>query len=253
MIKLHSLVSTGKRYFQVETQPHHIISIFKKYSYYKNVRKDEFLDEKYIHYECQEDGTITLYHVGESASESNGIWTYLTYDCPEGEENIVSDSLADTSTDSLNRLLSGEKIVVIASSLNEYVQYRLNNNEYLNVELPCAWYTSPRRKITVAFTEEITALTNCEIFTSHQVGKDYIEAVLAEFIIAANKIIEREGNLADFELLQYLALSKIDIEPVANLIIKQNDYRIWQSAMPSKSKAVERAFNTALEYISRAN
>ncbi|MEM7554220.1 MAG: hypothetical protein AAF378_08970 [Cyanobacteria bacterium P01_A01_bin.84] len=251
-IKLHSLVSTGKRYFQIETQPHHIIGIFKKLSYYKSVRKYEFLDEDYIHYECHEDGTVTFYKAGECTSEADGIWTYVTYDCPEGREEIFPDSSAYTNTDALNRLLSGEKIVVISSDLNEYVQYQLNNNEYLNVELPLIWYTQSRREIAIKFVEEIEALAKCHVFTSYKVGREYAEAVLAEFILAATEVAEMGGSLADFESAQYIALSKINIEPVANLIMEQNDYRIWQSAMPSKSKAVEYAFNTALEYISKA-
>jgi hypothetical protein len=78
-----------------------------------------------------------------------------------------------------------------------------------------------------------------------------MKAVLNGFIKAGQEVLENGGFLRDFESTQYDVLKKTKIHEIANLILEYNDYRIWKAALPSKSKAVEYAFSTALKLICR--
>ncbi|MGB3757971.1 MAG: hypothetical protein WBA07_16585 [Rivularia sp. (in: cyanobacteria)] len=250
-IRLHSLVITKKRYIQVETQPHHLTGIYKKIMFAsRNIPLWQFSDTKSAYFESEEEGTITFYQAVSSDTASPGIWTYMVYDCPEGAENVFTDSEFNTSTQTLKELFAGKKIEASASDIYEYLQYRYSDSDYLDIELPLSWNKLVGQKIGDVLFEEYKAFKATSVF-AEGAGKRYAQTILDEFIKAGEEIIENGGNIEDFESAQYDILNKNSIDEMAELIIEYNDYRIWQSALPTKSKAVEYAFNTALSLISR--
>ncbi len=247
-IRLHSFISSAKRYIQVESQPHQIVGIFQKITRAKSYRSFVLASANTC-YKCEEDGTITFYQAGSSDSPA-GIWTYLIYECPDGEEKVFSDESIDTSTNPLWELAGGGYLSKVAVDLLEYIKYQQSPVEYVNVQLPSEWDTSTGREIVQLLTEEINACESASIF-AEEAGKEYIQAVLQEFIQAAQEVLQAGGTSRDFEATQYYVLKQVKSDRIANLILEYNDYRIWQEALPSKSKAVEYAFNTALSLICR--
>ncbi len=250
-IWLHGFSSSGKRYIQVDSQTHHITGIFRKImrsSPSKHLPMYENVKSAY--FECKEDGTITFYQAAMPDEANQGIWTYLVYECSQIEEKVFRDLSLDTSTNLLKELLAGRKLVHIAEDINDYLNYKYNQCEYLDVQLPLDWNTSEKRKIANLLVEEFNALKSSSVFTE-DAGKIYRKTVLDKFIQAAQEVLKTNGSVKDFEIKQYDVLKKIRIEEIVNIIIDSNDYRIWQEALPSKSKAVEYAFNSALSVIYR--
>ena len=250
-IRLHSLVITKKRYIQVETQPHHLTSIYKKIVFDSwNIPLWQFSDTESAYYESEEDGTITFYQAVSTDTASAGIWTYMVYNCPKGAENVFSDSEFNTSIQTLKELFAGKKIEISASDIYEYLQYRYSDSDCLDIELPNSWNKLVGCKIADVLFEEYKAFKYTSVF-AEGAGKHYAQRILNEFIKAGEEIIANGGNIEDFESAQYDILNINSIDEIAQLIIEYNDYRIWQSALPTKSKTVEYAFNTALSLISR--
>jgi hypothetical protein len=251
-IRIHNFVSSGKRYIQIESQPHHIAGIFGTITRSLNIVRFWKLNEaQSTYYKCEEDGTITFYQAESiDGTTKPGIWTYLVYECREGEEKILTDPSIDTTTDSLNELIAGKKLVQIATGIREYLKYQLYPEEYLDVQLPLNWNTEEGRNIAHLLLEECKAFKASPVF-AEGVGKDYMKAVLNGFIEAAQEVVDNTGSVKTFETAQYDVLHKMRIDEMANLILEYNDYRIWQAALPSNSKAVEYAFNTALKLIYR--
>lgn len=249
-IRLHSIVSSGKRYIQVESQPHHITGIFRTLISSDNMYCIKLKEAESVCFECEEDGTITFYQAAIADIDNSGIWTYLVYECPQGEEKIFRDSSIDTSKNLLNELLAGQKIVQVAVNIKDYLKYQYNQDKYLDIQLPSNWNTQEGRDIANLLVEEFKAFKSSCVF-AESAGKEYMKAVFDEFIKAAQEVLEIGGTLKDFESVQYDVLNKIRIDDMANLILEYNDYRIWQAALPTKSKAVEYAFNTALSLICR--
>ncbi len=248
-IRLHSFISSGKRYIQVESQPHQITGIFRTIMHSSNnLHFWKFNDVARAYFECEEDVTITFYQPEIPDVDNSGIWTYLVYECPEGQEKVFRDLSIDTSINPVKKLLAGQKLIHITVDINQYLQYQYNQDEYLDVRLPYDWNTDVGREIADLLLEELRALKASFVF-AEGAGKEYMKAVLSEFIQAAQKVLNNGGTLKDFESAQYNVLNKIKIDDIANLILEYNDYRIWQAALPSKSKAVEYAFNTALNLI----
>ena len=250
-IRLHSFISTGKRYFQVETQPHNITGLFTKISRAYDIGV-ELVSSNTWYYECEEEGTVSFYQAGHNNSDDSGIWTYLVYDCPEGQEEVFREFHIDTSTTSLDKLLAGQNLLIVPTDLKEYIQYQLTHNEYLDIQLPFAWYTDEKREIAYLLRDEVIALRESSIFTQGA-GKEYTRTAIDLFVQAAEEILEKGGSLEEFEMVQHEILKQIKVKDVANVIVEYNDYRIWHSTLPSKSKAIEYAFNTALLYISQIN
>ena len=248
-IRLHSFISTGKRYIQVETQPCHITGLFAKISRAYDIGR-EFANTSSWCYECEEEGTVSFYQAKNSKSDDSGIWTYLAYDCPEGQEEVFRDLHTDTSTTSLDKLLAGQNLLIVPTDLKEYIQYQLIDNQYLDIQLPFAWYTEEKREIANLLRDEAKALKESNIF-SEGVGKEYTKSVIEILVQAAEEILEKGGSLEDFEIVQHELLKQVEVKDVANIIVEYNDYRLWHSMLPSKSKAIEHAFNTALVYISQ--
>jgi hypothetical protein len=249
-IRLHSFISSGKRYIQVENQPHHITGIFKKLVYFGRRHNSKFENVKSVCFECKDDGTVTFYQAAIANVPESGIWTYLVYECPEGQEQVFLDASIDTSTHFLKQLFAGKKLVQETIDINEYLRYQDIQDKYLEVRLPSNWNTLEGRKIAKILLEELKAFKSSSIF-AERIGKEYMKAVVSSFIQAAQEILENDGTLKDFQLAQDEILKRIRIDEIANLILECNDYRIWQAALPSKSKAVEYAFNKALNLICR--
>jgi hypothetical protein len=88
-LEIHKYIWSEERLVQVETQPNHINGVL---DVIQDVQRSSNLDWEDVYsayYECEEDGTITFYE-GESAEAGNpGVWTYVVYDCLEGEEEVV--------------------------------------------------------------------------------------------------------------------------------------------------------------------
>ncbi len=250
-IRLHSFVITKKRYIQVETQPYHLTGIYKKMIFSsRNIPLWQFTDTENEYFENEEDGTITFYQAVSSDTASPGIWTYMVYDCPEGEEGVFTDSSFNTSIQPLKELFAGKKLQKSAVDIYEYLQYKYSDGDYLDIELPNSWNKLVGIKIVDILFEEYKAFKSTSVF-AEGVGKKYAQIILDEFIKAGEEIIENGKKLEDFESAQRDILNKVSIDEMAKLIVEYNDYRIWQAALPTKSKAVEYAFNTALSLISR--
>ncbi len=249
-IRLHNLIVSQKRYIQVENQPHHITGVFAKIMGSMSLRHCEFTEVQSGCYECEEDGTITFYQAEKTDTGNPGIWTYLVYECPEGEETVFRDSLIETTSSPLQKLLAGQKLLQTTIDIHEYLQCQDNECEYLDVQLPHDWNSQEGRVIANLILEEFKALKSSSIF-AEAVGKQYMQAVLDKFIAAGQEILETHGTAEEFVAFQSEILKTIQSHDIANLIIARNDYRIWQAALPSKSKAVEYAFNTALSFICR--
>lgn len=250
-IRLHSFVITKKRYIQVETQPHHLTGIYKKIMFSsRNIPLWQFTDTESEYFESEEEGTITFYQAVSTDTASPGIWTYMMYDCPEGEEGVFTDSSFNTSIQPLKELFAGKKLDKSAVDIYEYLQYKYSDSDYLDIEIPNSWNKLVGHKIADVIFEEYKALKSISVF-AEGAGKRYTQIILDEFIKAGEEIIESGGKLEDFESAQCDILNKIIINDMAKLIVEYNDYRIWQTALPTKSKAVEHAFNTALSLISR--
>ncbi|MEA5593769.1 hypothetical protein [Rivularia sp. UHCC 0363] len=250
-IQLHSLVISKKRYIQVESLPHHLTGIYKKMMLdSQNIPLWQFSDTESAYYENEEDGTITFYQSVSTETASPGIWTYMMYECPEGGEGVFTDSSFNTSIQPLKELFAGKKLEKSAVDIYEYLQYRYSDNDYLDIEIPSGWNKIVGIKIADVLLEEYKAFKSTSIF-AEGVGKRYAQIILDEFIKAGEEIIQNGKRLEDFESDQYDILNKIYIDDMAKSIVEYNDYRIWQAALPTKSKAVEYAFNTALSLISR--
>ena len=174
----------------------------------------------------------------------------MAYDCPEGAENVFTDSDFNTSIQTLKELFAGKKIEISALDIYEYLQYRYSDSDCLDIELPLSWNKLVGNKIADILFEEYKAFKSTSVFVEGA-GKHYAQTILDEFIRAGEEIIKNGGNIEDFESAQFDILNRNSIDEMAKLIIDYNDYRIWQSALPTKSKAVEYAFNKALNLISR--
>ena len=250
-IRLHSLVITKKRYIQVETQPHHLTGIYKKIMFdSRNIPLWQFSDTESAYYESEEDGTMTFFQAVSTDTASPGVWTYMVYDCPEGEEGVFTDSEFNTSIQTLKELFAGKKIEISASDIYEYLEYRYSNGDCLDIYLPDTWNKLIAHKIADVLFEEYKGFNSTSVF-AEGAGKRYAKIILDEFIQAGERIIQNGGNIEDFESAQFNILNQTSIDDMAKLIVEYNDYRIWQAALPSKSKAVEYAFKTALSLISR--
>jgi len=250
-IWLHGFISSRKRYIQVDTQTHHITGVFRKIMSSSSRMDFSTLENaKSAYFKCEEDATITFYQAGIKNEANPGIWTYLVYECPESQEKVFRDSSIGTSTNLLKELLAGKKLVRLTENIHDYLNCKYNQCEYFDVQLPSNWNTLEGRKIADLLLAEFNALKASSVFAEN-VGKKYMQTVLDSFIKAAQKILEIGGTAKSFEAEQYKILNKIRIDEIVNIIIDYNDYRIWQEALPSKSKAVEYAFNTALTFIYR--
>jgi hypothetical protein len=250
-IQLHSFVSSEKRYIQVESQLHHIIGIFKKINRSQAIRGCTVSDIYSAYYECEEDGTITFYQAEIPHIGKPGVWTYIAYECPQGEEKVFKDTFIDISLNSIKQLLAGEQVFHVALDIREYLSYQTSDEiEYLDVQLPQLWENREGRKIANLILNEYRALKKSSVFAD-ETGRDYTNAVLDAFIQEAEDILAVAGTAEEFEAAQHEILKNIKIDGIANFILQLNDYRIWQATLPSKSKAVEYAFNTALNFICR--
>ncbi|MGJ5676241.1 MAG: hypothetical protein ACR9NN_21985 [Nostochopsis sp.] len=248
-IHLHGFTSNGKRYIQVESQPHHITGIFRKMvCFCKSRCESKVMNTESIYFECEEDGTITFYQSVSIDGVKSGVWTYLVYECQETEEKVFPDKFIDTSVDYFYKLLSGHKIIQKTTGIYEYLKYKFKENEYLDIHLPADWDNRTGKAIANLLLEEFKAFNSSSLFTKDD-GKKYMKTVINNFIQLGRKILDKGGTIKDFELHQYDVLKNIKISEIANLIIEYNDYRLWQAALPSKSKAVEYAFSAALDLI----
>ncbi|MEC4815499.1 MAG: hypothetical protein SAK29_19815 [Scytonema sp. PMC 1069.18] len=250
-IRLHGFISNGKRYIQVENQLCHITGIFRNLMCSgRKIHSSTAKNAESVYFECEEDGTITFYQAANNDMVESGIWTYLVYECLEDQETVFLDSSIDTSTHLLKQLFAGKKLLQETIDINEYLRYQSVQDEYLEVQLPSNWNTRQGQEIANILLEELKAFQTSSIF-AERAGQEYVKAVLCGFIQAAQKVLENGGTRKDFELAQDNVLKRIRIDDIANLILECNDYRIWQAALPSKSKAVEYAFNKALNLICR--
>ncbi|AFY99905.1 hypothetical protein [Calothrix sp. PCC 6303] len=264
-IKLHNVTISCQRYIQLETQPYHVVGIWKKITKLIQSRKCDFDDIKSVYYECEEDGTITFYEVkgslvvslrglcdqGQIAeTDCPGIWTYMLYSCPQGQEIAFRDESVNNSIESLKEILAGNKLVQTTVEIKDYLRYQYYDGEYLDVRLPPGWDYPDGIEISNLLLEEFAVFQTSSIFSSG-VGKAYMKIVLDKFAKVAYKIVEKGGYLQEFQTAQYDILQQMNTNEIAQLIVEYNDYRIWQISLPSKSKAVEHAFNSALDLLAK--
>ena len=116
---LHNFKLDGERLVQRETEPHHIVGVLAEIRRSLEDSDCDWEDVYSAYYECEEDGTITFYE-GESAEAGNpGIWTYVVYSCPVGEEEAVKNPDINTLTPALEMQQLVEKLI-----FEELAKYR---------------------------------------------------------------------------------------------------------------------------------
>ncbi len=199
----------------------------------------------------EKDERITFYQVKKPETSNPRIWTYLVEQCPKCEEKVFCDLSINTNVTPLKKFLTGKKLTQVAVDINEYLKYKNSECEYLDAQLLFDWDSQEGINISNILLKELKALKTLSIFPEDS-GEKYIQAVLEEFIKAAQEILKTNGTAKIFEAVQDDVLNKIRIDDVANFIMEYNDSQIWEAALQSKPKAVEYAFNTALRsYLSR--
>lgn len=118
-LELHNFKLEGERLVQRETAPHHIAGVLAQIRWALENSDCDWEDVYSAYYECEEDGTITFYE-GESAEAGNpGIWTYVVYSCPVGEEEAVKNSDINTLAPALEMQQLIEKLI-----FEELAKYR---------------------------------------------------------------------------------------------------------------------------------
>lgn len=101
-LEIHNYILSGQRLVQIETQPNHIDGVL---DVIQEVRRSSNLNWEDIYsayYEYEEDGTITFYEGKSAEADNPGVWTYVVYDCREGEEEIVPNPSIDVVAALLN-------------------------------------------------------------------------------------------------------------------------------------------------------
>ncbi|MBD2655510.1 MULTISPECIES: hypothetical protein [Synechocystis] len=91
MLSLHNFEWEEERLVQVETQPHHIAGVLASIQETMEMSDCHWEDILSSYYECEEDETVTFYESEVVDAGSPGIWTYVVYECAEGEETVVTD------------------------------------------------------------------------------------------------------------------------------------------------------------------
>ena len=92
VLELHNFEWDGERLVQVETQPHHIMGVLGSIRETLAMSDCEWDDILSSYYECEEDETITFYESEVVDMGNPGIWTYVVYECEEGQETVVTDA-----------------------------------------------------------------------------------------------------------------------------------------------------------------
>ena len=92
MLELHNFEWEGERLVQVETQPHHITGVLGSIRETLAMSDCDWDDILSAYYECEEDETITFYESEVVDMGNPGIWTYVVYECEEGEETVVTNA-----------------------------------------------------------------------------------------------------------------------------------------------------------------
>ncbi|MBV5262258.1 hypothetical protein FLX56_28150 [Synechococcus moorigangaii CMS01] len=95
-LELHNFIWSEVRLIQVETQPHHIAGVLAEVN--RVIRENDLdWDDVYsAYYECEADGTTTFYEAESADAGNPGIWTYMVYECAEGEEEVITKADLDT-------------------------------------------------------------------------------------------------------------------------------------------------------------
>jgi hypothetical protein len=91
MLELHNFEWEDERLVQVETQPHHITGVLASIRETLAMSDCDWDDIYSAYYECDEDETITFYESEVVDMGNPGIWTYVVYECEEGQETVVTD------------------------------------------------------------------------------------------------------------------------------------------------------------------
>jgi hypothetical protein len=91
MLELHNFEWDGERLVQVETQPHHIAGVLASIRETLEMSDCNWDDILSSYYECKDDETITFYESEVVDAGNPGIWTYVVYECEEGQETVVMD------------------------------------------------------------------------------------------------------------------------------------------------------------------
>ncbi|ACB01077.1 MULTISPECIES: hypothetical protein [Cyanophyceae] len=95
-LELHNFIWSEVRLIQVETQPHHIAGVLAEVNRVTRENDLNWEDVYSAYYECEADGTITFYEAESAKAGNPGIWTYVVYDCEEGEEEVSTKADLDT-------------------------------------------------------------------------------------------------------------------------------------------------------------
>ncbi len=95
-IELHNFIWSEERLVQVETQPHHIAGVLAEVNRVIRENNLDWEDVYSAYYDCEADGTTTFYEAESAEAGSPGIWTYMVYECAEGEEEVITKADLDT-------------------------------------------------------------------------------------------------------------------------------------------------------------
>lgn len=91
-LELHNFIWSEERLVQVETQPHHIAGVLAEVNQVMRENELDWGDVYSSYYECEADGTTTFYESETAEAGNPGIWTYMVYECAEGEEEVITNA-----------------------------------------------------------------------------------------------------------------------------------------------------------------
>ncbi len=95
-IELHNFFWDRERLVQVETQPHHLAGLLANIRQTLSHSDCQWEDIYSAYYECPQDSTTTFYEAECAQAGKPGIWTYVVYECAEGEETVLTQADIDT-------------------------------------------------------------------------------------------------------------------------------------------------------------
>ncbi|MEL7011556.1 MAG: hypothetical protein AAFY50_16980 [Cyanobacteria bacterium J06648_1] len=101
VVEVHNFIYEKVRLIQVETLEHHFNGVTGEIQDILDNTDCEWEDIYSAYFECEKDGTVTYFENESIESGNPGIWTYIIYDCPAGEEEIVSNVNVDSHTQAL--------------------------------------------------------------------------------------------------------------------------------------------------------
>lgn len=222
-ITLHNYTCEGERFVQVETQPRHIAGVLSEI--WKTIEKSDcnFKGIYSTYYESEEDSTITFYE-GESAEAGNpGIWTYVTYDCDLGKEEVMTNLDVNTLAPvlKLRRIIDDVSAVSIIKNSSEQVQKLKDiaeENGLSSEVLLLLHYATIKSRSLIIRTERGLTIKGTRI-TLYDIQDYLLEGYPSKFIQGLFELTEEQINAA----IDYIELNRAEVETGYQQVIRETE------------------------------